>query len=107
MNKVLEFFKNDSKEQIIEKNIRVYGWQNEYDEESGICDFYLSVFEEIGEDVYRRSDEHQQERMYDRSTLESLLEKSGFELFGVYADYDFRTATDGDERWYFVARAKK
>ena len=83
------------------------GWQNEYDEESGICDFYLSVFEEIEEDVYRRSDEHQQERMYDRSTLESLLEKSGFELLGVYADYNFSAATDGDERWYFVARAKK
>ena len=31
MNKVLEFFKDESKEQIIEKNIRVYGWQNEYE----------------------------------------------------------------------------
>ena len=83
------------------------GWQNEYDAESGICDFYLSVFEEIEEDVYRRSDEHQQEKMYDRSTLERLLEKSGFELLGVYADYDFGAATDEDERWYFVTRAKK
>ena len=83
------------------------GWQNEFDEESGICDFYLSVFEEIEENVYRRSDEHQQERMYERETLERLLKECGFELLGAYADYNFETASDEDERWYFAARAKK
>lgn len=31
MNKVLEFFKNDANNKAIVKNIRVYGWQNEYD----------------------------------------------------------------------------
>ena len=31
MNKVLEFFKNDASNKAIVKNIRVYGWQNEYD----------------------------------------------------------------------------
>ena len=31
MNKVLEFFKNESLNSVIKKDIRVYGWQNEYD----------------------------------------------------------------------------
>ena len=83
------------------------GWQNEFDGESGICDFYLSVFEEIEEGVYRRSDEHQQERMYGKETLIRLLETSGFELLGIYSDYAFGDSSDEDERWYFVAKAKK
>ena len=31
MNKVLEFFVNNSSKELIKKEIRVYGWQNEYD----------------------------------------------------------------------------
>lgn len=31
MNKVLEFFQKQSPKKVITKNIRVYGWQNEYD----------------------------------------------------------------------------
>ncbi|MBQ8292726.1 MAG: N-acetylmuramoyl-L-alanine amidase [Bacilli bacterium] len=31
MNKVLEYFKENDSKEVIVKNIRVYGWQNEYD----------------------------------------------------------------------------
>ena len=82
------------------------GWQNQYDKESGICDFYLSLFEENGESYIRR-DEHQQERCYTRDTLTSLLEKCGFEVLGFFADYDFSEPSEKCERWYIAARAKK
>ncbi|MBQ7339009.1 MAG: class I SAM-dependent methyltransferase [Clostridia bacterium] len=83
------------------------GWQNSYDEESGICEFDLSLFEEMPDGSYIRSDEHQRERCYSRQTLLSLLEACGFELLGVWSDYDFGTPTEDTPRWYIAARAKK
>lgn len=83
------------------------GWQNAYDRDSGICDFYLTVFEEDEDGSYVRSDEHQRERCYSFDTLKALLEKTGMELVGAYADFDFKEIDDLDDRWYIVARAKK
>lgn len=88
--------------------IAVYcGWQNRFDPESGICDFYLSLFEETEEGSYLRSDEHQQERCYSMDTLKRLLDECSMEFLGAYGDYNFTEATEQDERWYIVARAIK
>ena len=83
------------------------GWQNFYNAESKICDFYLSVFYGNGEGSYTREDEHQKERCYDLPQVENALKTSGFELLGIYSDFDFSPIRDDSERWYFVARAKK
>lgn len=83
------------------------GWQNEYDPESGICDFWLSIFEEDGDGRYSRSDEHQRERCYTEHTLRRLLEEAGFEWLGMYGGFDGSAPTDVTERWYIAARAKK
>lgn len=83
------------------------GWQNEYHPETGICDFYLSVFCEEADGGYSRADEHQQERCYDRPTLETLLRECGFDLLGVWGDTDRGEPQEQTERWYFAARAKK
>ena len=83
------------------------GWQNDYDRESGICDFYLSLFEENEDGSYDRSDEHQRERCYALDTVKKLLCESGFELLGIYSDYSFSECAEDTERWYIAARAKK
>ncbi|MBQ9086359.1 MAG: class I SAM-dependent methyltransferase [Clostridia bacterium] len=83
------------------------GWQNEYHPDTGICDFYLSVFEEVEKDLYRRSDEHQQEKCYSQEAIEALLDRCGFSLLAVYADFEESEPGETAERWYFVARAKK
>ena len=83
------------------------GWQNEYCEKSGICDFYLTLFEEDGEGGYVRSDEHQRERCYSLDALSEILSSCGFELLGVYSDYAASACAEDTERWYIVARAKK
>ena len=82
------------------------GWQNSYDKESGICDFYLSLFEETDEG-YSRFDEHQEERCYQKDTLLKLLCECGFENIDVVSGYDFEAPDEKCERWYFIARAKK
>ncbi|MBE6550441.1 MAG: class I SAM-dependent methyltransferase [Ruminococcaceae bacterium] len=84
------------------------GWQNHYDKETGICDFYLSLFEQISdEERYARSDEHQRERCYTLDILKALLEKTGFEFLGAWSDFDLSEITETTERYYIVARAKK
>ena len=82
-------------------------WQNEYDKESKLCSFYLSVFEEGEDGKYTRADEIQTERCFDSSEIKTALEGAGFEVIGFFGDYNFTKATDNDTRWYVVARAKK
>lgn len=83
------------------------GWQNEYDRDSGICDFYLSIFSETENGSYIREDEHQRERCYDGEAISRMLTDTGFELIGKYSDFDFSPTGEKSERWYMVARAKK
>lgn len=83
------------------------GWQNFYDGESKICDFYLSVFKENEDGSYFRADEQQKERCYEKDEICSALACAGFELVGIYSDYGLSEPTESTERWYFVARAKK
>ena len=91
-----------------DENGAVYcGWQNEYDRDSRICDFYLSLFSEAENGSYIRSDEHQRERCYSKEELTELLAETGFELLGIYEDFEFTAPEEGSERWYIVARAKK
>lgn len=83
------------------------GWQNSYDKETGICSFYLSVFEEGGNGEYYRADEEQRERFYSNEEIKLALSETGFELIDIFSDTDFSSVTEESERLYFVARVKK
>ena len=83
------------------------GWQNSYNKDTKICNFYLSVFEEGENGEYYRADEEQKERFYSNEEITSALEKTGFELLDIFSDVDFSKPLENSERLYFVARAKK
>ena len=83
------------------------GWQNEYDRESKLCNFYLSVFTKNEDGSYSRNDDEQTERCYSKNELRASLEKCGFEVLGFFGGFDFSEPVDDCERWYVVARAKK
>ena len=83
------------------------GWQNSYNKDTKICNFYLSVFEEGENGEYYRADEEQKERFYSNEEITSALEKTGFELLDIFSDVDFSKPSEKSERLYFVARAKK
>ena len=83
------------------------GWQNEYDRESKLCNFYLSVFTEEEDGRFSRADEVQTERCYSEEELIESLEKSGFEVLGFFGDFAFSKPESNCERWYIAARAKK
>ncbi|MBQ9773069.1 MAG: class I SAM-dependent methyltransferase [Clostridia bacterium] len=91
-----------------EERIPVFcGWQNTYHAESGLCDFDLSIFEELPDGTYRRADEHQTERCYTLDAVRNTLERAGFTLLGAWSDYQFSSPDARTERWYFAARAIK
>ncbi len=83
------------------------GWQNHFDPETKLCDFDLSIFEELENGSYRRADEHQVERCYEMEEITSALQNAGLELLGVWSDFDFSIPEDTAERWYLCARAIK
>lgn len=83
------------------------GWQNEYDENTKLCNFYLTVFTEEENGSFSRADEVQTERCYSEEEIRSALESSGFDVLGFFGDYQLSAPTHDCERWYVVARAKK
>ncbi|MBQ8208312.1 MAG: class I SAM-dependent methyltransferase [Clostridia bacterium] len=94
-------------EDEIEGSAVYCGWQNSFDEKTGICDFYLTLFSEGEDGKYIREEEHQRERMYSMEEIRKALEKNGFECLGAFSDYSFSEAEEKDERWYIAARAIK
>lgn len=92
---------------VMENDSSMCIWQNDYDADSRICDFYITLFKEEKNGKYERYDEIQSERMYTIGEIEKMLEKTGMEPLGAYSDFDFTEAGDDSERIYIVARCKK
>ncbi len=92
---------------VLESDGVFCSWQNFYDKESGLCDFYLNFFEELPNGHYIRSSETQTERAYDQETVLKLLKDNGFELLEIIGEDKVSKPDEKDERRYFIARAKK
>ena len=88
------------------------GWQNSYNDKTGLAQFYLSYFIREG-DVWRRYDEVQRQRCRTVRVMKNELKRAGFETLSVSGGYDMEPLADGAEdsgeieRIYFVARVKK
>ena len=93
---------------ILEDDEGVYcGWQNDYDRESALCRFYLSIFTPDGRGGYTRADEEQCERCYTREQLTAALSRAGFADICFFGDFNFAAPEAGTERWLIAARCKK
>ena len=83
------------------------GWQNSYNEKTGLCRFDITLFEEQADGSYLRADASLKERVYPEKTLRALLQDAGFTLLDVYDGYTENKPNDKTERLLFVARAVK
>lgn len=77
-------------------------WQNDYRKKSGVCDFFITLFERGSDGRYTRYEECQREKHYSRKTLQRHLEKAGFRLLSIYGE-DFGEATNDNYRYHLVA----
>lgn len=92
---------------VLENEGSLCAWQNEYNDKTKICNFYLSIFLENEDGSYERLDEVQREKCYSKKQIEKALIECGFEIIAVYGDTNKKAAADTDEKWYFAARCKK
>ena len=91
----------------MEENDSFCVWENNYDPQKRWCDFYITLFKKDFDGKYLRYEEVQREKMYTTRQIFNALKKTGFEVVGAYADFDFNPGNDENERIYFVARCKK
>ena len=82
-------------------------WQNDFNEKTGLCKFYLNFFEENEDGSYTRSQEVQSERCYSMRQILSLLKECGFEVLDIHGSITGEPYSDNDEKWYFTVRNKK
>ncbi len=92
---------------VMEEAGAVCVWQNSYDAESRLCDFFITLFKESSDRRYERYDEEQTERMYTLEEIKNALSEAGMEYIGAYKDFEFNGGDDLCERIYIAARCKK
>lgn len=81
-----------------------YIWQNYFDQEENLAEFYLTFFTKEGE-KYRRFDEEHLERAYYQEEIIDLLGRAGFKDLASYDGLSIEEARDKSERITFVALA--
>lgn len=89
---------------ILEEDGAVCCWQNRLNKKGDVCDFYLTVFEELPNGLYKRTDGVQRERCYGMKAIKNLLAETGLEFVSAVSSYEFDEITDTSERWYIAAR---
>ena len=82
-------------------------WENYYDPDSRLCDFYITLFKENPDGRYERYDETQSERMYTLADVRAALERAGMEFLYAFGDLDFSPGSDECERVYIIAKCRK
>lgn len=89
---------------FVNENEKVfYVWDNEYEEQTNLCNFYLNFFINEGE-LYRRFDENHIQRAYHIEEIKDALHESGFYNISFYKAFTFEEGCDKNERISFVAR---
>ena len=81
-----------------------YLWQNRYSERTGTVDMRLCIFVAQPDGTYRRIDEEQRQRAWERSSLVQALEKSGFRGVHIYGNGTLESPKEKEHRWHIVAR---
>ncbi len=84
-----------------------YIWENCYDEEERINEYYVNFFiKDKDTDKYTRFEEFHYEKSYSIEEIKNLLEEAGLEFVAVYDAFTFDKPKTDSSRIYFVAREK-
>ncbi len=82
-----------------------YIWENYYDKEEMINEFYTNFFiKDEKSTLYERFEEYHYEKAYTIDSIKELLLKVNFEICGVYDAFSFNEPQENSERIYFVAK---
>lgn len=98
-------FKNVLADNVFAKSYddSAYIWENCYDEESKLHEYYLDLFVK-NDGTYDRFEEVHYEKVYDLNDVKKLLTLSGLEFSDCYDAYTLDAPKDDSERIYVVAK---
>ncbi len=80
-----------------------YTWQNFYEEDTNINNFYLSFFQTEDGETYKRFDEDHRQRAYSLDEILEALKEAGFTRIDYYEAFGFEEIKENTERINFVA----
>lgn len=80
-----------------------YTWQNFYDDEVNICDFFLTFFVREKDGKYSRFEEEHSEKAYKIKEIVRLLKEAGFKNIDYYEGFTFDGVVEKTQRINFVA----
>lgn len=79
-------------------------WDNDYDEESRINEYDLTLFIQEEDDLFRRFDEVHHQRAYELEEIQALLAEAGMEFVTAYDAFTREAPRPDSERIYVIAR---
>ena len=82
----------------------VYIWENYYDEEERINEYYLNFFVKNSGGTYDKTQEEHYERAYSLDEIKKFIKNSGMKFEAAYDAFTFEPVRDDSERIYVVAR---
>lgn len=100
--KFKKFFSDNTFAQTDEE--ACYIWENFYDEDKKINEYYMNFFIKQDNNNYKRFEEIHYEKAYSVQIIEELLNKSGLKLLNVFDAFTFDVPKDTSDRVYFIAQ---
>ena len=79
-------------------------WENEYDEESQINQYALTLFIRQEGELFRRYEELHYQRVYSVKEITKALLEAGMELIAMYDAFTRPPVRENSERIYVIAR---
>lgn len=79
-------------------------WDNDYDEETRINQYDLTLFIQEEDDLFRRFDEVHHQRAYELEEIQTLLAEAGMEYVTAYDAFTHEAPRPDSERIYVIAR---
>lgn len=79
-------------------------WDNDYDPETKINEYDLTLFIQEEDDLYRRFVETHYQKAYELEEVKRAIAEAGMEFVAVYDAFTRKAPDENSERVYFVAR---
>lgn len=81
-------------------------WDNNFDEETGINEYNLSLFIQEEEDLYRKYQETHYQKAYSLDEVKAAVKEAGMELAAIYDAFTRSAPSENSERIYVIARER-
>lgn len=84
-----------------------YIWDNEYDDETKINDYFLTLFTKEADGRYKRTEEEHIQRAYSLEEIRTFAKRSGLRFEAAYDAFTFEPPKADSERIYCVLKEQE